>query len=625
MSNYLRTACLMPKIEVGNIEFNTKNIIEDLQQLARENVKIVTLAELSICSNSLNSLYYDEDILNDCLSSLFYILNSSINYDMLIFATIPYKYNGNIYEVCAVLHKDKIVCMIPLKTNNNIFSYSDNIDTTIDIYNSATNINMTVPFVSNANIKIDNYNDLSIKVLSKISFDKAYNQSIIINPSSLSESIYIEDKINRLKLFSKENNLALLNANPSLTESSANEIYYSRSYIIECGDIISKNDNFSNNYIIADLDIDRINASKNKLSIINEKTINLSFTNIEKYPIDIVMHRTFDATPYILKNINRFRFSMHIINMLAVALTKRIKAVKSNRLVLGLSGGLDSTLCLFIINRCCELSSIYKNNVFLITMPCFGTTNNSLNIVDELVKSFGFELKKIDIKDSVIKHLNDISHDMTNINTTYENAQARERTQVLMDIANDVGGIVVGTSDMSEEAIGFCTYNGDHISMYNLISSVPKTMIRYILESLSIEYKQKNINLDLANTIDTLLKSPVSPELLPTTDGNPVQFTEKIVGDYILIDFFLYQYLNFNYSIDKIYDLALRTFIYSENNYQFSAEYIKECLNSFFDRFYKSQYKRNASPDSPSIGLKNLNSHSDFYAPGDINICKKLI
>lgn len=634
MSNYLRVASIMPKIEVGNIDYNTKNIIEDLKELYIEKVKIAVLSELSITSNSLSSLYYDEDILEESFKSLLFIANNTNNFDMIIFATIPYKYENNLYECCAIIHNGKIIALSPLKTDNRIFSYKDNINTTISYFDNLSNCVIDIPFISNINIRIENKNNLNIEISSILSFDKHYDSTLLINPSSISESIYIEDKINRLKLFSKENNLALISANPSITESSASNIYYSRSYIIECGEVIARNDNFNKNFIIADLDIDHINATKtnniklsnneNSYSIKDSKTINLQFNYLENYPIDIKMYRKFDETPYIIKTINRYQFSMHIINMLAVALAKRLQAVKTNKIVLGLSGGLDSTLCLFIINRCAELSNINKANLIIVTMPCFGTTNNSLSIAKELAIGFGIELRNIDIKDSVINHFNDISHDINNINSTYENAQARERIQVLMDLANDINGIVVGTGDMSEEALGFCTYNGDHMSMYNLIASVPKTMIKYILQSLSIEYKNKNINQQLSNAIDMLLISPISPELLPTTDGEPVQYTEKIVGDYILTDFFLYNYLNYNYSIAKIYDLSLRTFLNS-STYKFGDNYIKNCLNNFFDRFYKAQYKRNASPDSPSIGLINLDSHNSFYAPGDMNVCKKII
>lgn len=629
MSNYIRVASVMPKIDVGNIQYNTNNIIDDLRQISLEKVKIAVLSELCITSNSLNSLYLDEDILNDSINSLFNIANSTSSFDMLIFATIPLKYENNIYEVCAVIYNGKIMCMTPLKNNNKHFTYRNDIKTYIRMLDRITNAYLDIPFISNLNINIDNINNFNIQIASLLDFYDKYNATILINPASISESIYIEDMINRLKLFSKENNLALINANPSITESSAKDIYYSRSYVIECGEIIARNDNFSKNYVLADIDIDHINAvktnsSKNEIIISNINTINVHFEYLETYPIDINMYRNFDETPYIIKTINRYQFSMHIINMIAVALNKRLESIKTNKIVLGLSGGLDSTLCLLIINRCCELANIDKSNVILVTMPCFGTTNNSFNIANELAESFGIELRKIDIKESVLKHFNDISHDINNTNATYENAQARERTQILMDIANDINGIMIGTGDLSETALGFCTYNGDHMSMYNLISSIPKTMVKYILQSLSIEYKNKNINQKLSNVIDNILDSPISPELFPTTNGESVQYTEKLIGDYVLNDFFLYQYLNYNYSIDKIYDLALRTFAHS-TTYRYSDIYIKDCINNFFDRFYKAQYKRNATADGASIGLKNLDSHHSFYAPGDINICKKII
>ena len=628
MPNYIRVSSVMPKIEVGNVSFNLNSTLEVLSKLQEEKVKIAVLSELSLTSNSLNSLYYDEDILKDSLDAVINIAKYTMSYDMLIFATIPFKYNNNIYEVAVVIFSGKLICFTPLKSNNKLFSYDDNINTFIKIKNNVDNIIIDVPFISNVKINVDNIKDLTIEIDNNIRFDKKYNSTILVNPSSLFESIYIEDNINRLKLFSKENNICLINANPNLSESSSYNIYYQRSYIVESGEVISKNDSFSKDYIVADIDLDIINQSKleNKQNNYNnDKFINVHFNMLLSYPFEMEVYRKFDDMPYIIKSINSYQFSMHIINMLAVALSKRLQAAKTNRIVIGLSGGLDSTLCLIIINRCAELSNIDKSNIYAINMPGFGTTQNSLHIANELVNCFSINLKTIDIKDIVKKHFEDISHDINNLNATYENAQARERTQILMDIANDVKGIVVGTSDLSETAIGFSTYNGDQMSMYNLIESVPKTMIKYILSSLSNEYKSKNINMKLSNVLDVLLNTPISPELLPTDQGILTQLTEKIVGDYILIDFYLYYYLNYNFSIEKIYDLAVRTFIHNNDNYNYTEENIKNSLNSFFDRFFKSQYKRNASPDAPNIGLKGLDSHNEFYAPGDINICKKIL
>ena len=253
-------------------------------------------------------------------------------------------------------------------------------------------------------------------------------------------------------------------------------------------------------------------------------------------------------------------------------------------------------------------------------MPGFGTTISTNNNANDLLKSLDIKQNLIDITHSVSVHFDDIGHDINNTNITFENAQARERTQILMDVANDVNGIVVGTGDLSEIALGFSTYNGDQMSMYNVNASLPKTLIRYILNSVAEENLKTKNNLLLANSLKNILHAPVSPELLPTENGILIQKTEDILGNYEIHDFILYNYLKYNYDVEKIVDITLRTFVYNNNEHNYTDDYVKNCVNVFFDRFYKSQYKRSASPDSPDIGLPNLNAVYSFNIPSDSNV-----
>ena len=301
-----------------------------------------------------------------------------------------------------------------------------------------------------------------------------------------------------------------------------------------------------------------------------------------------------------------------------------MNAINCKNIVIGVSGGLDSTIALLICKKTIEFLSLNNENIYAYSMPGFGTTNTTNSYTADLLKSLNLKMNVVDIKNAMNVHFNDINHNINDTNVTYENAQARERTQILMDVANDLNGIVVGTGDLSEIALGFSTYNGDQMSMYNVNASLPKTLIRYILNAIADENIKTKNNILLANTLKNILHMPVSPELLPTENGVLVQKTEKILGSYEIHDFLLYNYLEYHYDIDKLYDLALRTFVYNDNTNYYTDEYVKNCINIFFDRFYKANYKRTATADSPDIGLPNLNSNYSFKMPNDSEISFKL-
>ena len=423
----------------------------------------------------------------------------------------------------------------------------------------------------------------------------------------------------------RNENCTIITSTPGPSESTECFSYFGRSLICECGDIISKNDIITNHILVSDIDLDINNLNfSNNFKYKPFKEIAFNYNNYIANPVTEKLFREFDKTPYIIKSLKPYSYCMHIINILSVALAKRMNSIGCDNIVIGVSGGLDSTIALLICKKAIEFLSLNNSNVHAYSMPGFGTTQLTNTNTVNLLKSLDIKLNTIDITNSLNLHFNDINHDINSANTTFENAQARERTQILMDIANDVNGLVVGTGDLSEIALGFSTYNGDQMSMYNVNASLPKTLIRYILNTIAEENIKTKNNILLADTLKNILHAPVSPELLPTENGILIQKTEEILGKYEIHDFILYYYLKYNYDAKKIYDLAIRTFVYNNDEHNYTEEYIKNCINIFFDRFYKSQFKRTSAPASPDIGLPNLNSHFSFKMPSDANVTVKI-
>ena len=625
MNGYLKVASLMPDIKVANPKYNIECIKEEILKVNTLSVKLCLLPELSITGNNLQSLYHDRNILDDALNALFSLVLFSVELDVVIVVSLPFEYMSHVYEVAAVIKSGTILGFVPkntFKSNDNNKDYfstlNDNQDN-ITIYDSIHNLSYTFPFSNNLIFKTNNF---SFNVAFGLDYNSSFDSNIVLNITSIPETIDVDSYIKNIKNISLEKKCTIVTTSPGISESSERYAYFGRSFICEYGDIIVKNDILTNHILLADIDLDKNKIQSDVNTVKNNSTlVHFNFNNYIYNNLNEKLFREFDRYPYINKKISPYNYSMHIINILSVALAKRMKTLKASNIVIGVSGGLDSTFALLVAKKASEFLSLTDDNIKAIFMPGLGTTYDSTTNVNSLLKSLNIELKTIDIKNSVMVHFNDIEHDINNTNNTYENAQARERTQVLMDIANDINGIVIGTGDLSEIALGFSTYNGDQMSMYNVNGSVPKTLIRYILNSIADENLKDNNNTLLANSLKNILHAKISPELLPTENGMLMQQTEEILGNYEIHDFVLYNYLKYNFSKEKLYDITIRTFIYNNNSSSlYTEEYIKNCINIFFNRFYKSQFKRSAAPTSPDIGLPNLNSYSLFNMPGDTEI-----
>lgn len=622
MNGYLRVAMAMPKVSVGNVINNLDNIKSIINEAYEKNVKVINFPELSLTSCNLKDLYKDKNILNDVLYSLIELKYFSNNFDMLINISAPIEYRNNLIEANVVIKQGNIIAIIPNNKVNKYFDKISNIDDIYKIYDHINDIYLEVIIKDKFVLEYQNNQNILMSFSSGDNYSSLCYSNILFNSNSINENIYIDKDIKRIcdKVHDKKS--CIVCTNPSFTESSTDKVFFSKSFVYECDELISINDSINNQLVISDIDLDKIESMNKKFILDNVKIENVFFNDIYKY--DNKFYRSFNKTPFILNKHNPYKFSMHIIDMAAVALAKRMDSINVNNLVLGFSGGLDSTLALLILLKTIKIKNLNNESLHIYSLPSYGTSVQTQNNIYNIQNALGINVNEINIKDAISIHLRDINHDENNFNVTFENAQARERTQILMDIANDINGLVVGTSDLSEIVLGFSTYNGDQMSMYNVNAPIPKTLIRYILNSIADENINNNTN--LSNALKGILNTPVSPELLPNDSTNFLQKTEDILGKYELHDFFIYNYLKYHYDIHKLYDLAINAFIMNNdklNEYSYTEEYIKDTLNTFFDRMYKSQFKRNASPDTYDIGLPNI-SNAYYNAPSDLEICVKI-
>ena len=624
MNGYLRIAMAMPHISVGNVQNNLENIKSIINEANDHNVKIINFPELALTSCNLKDLYKDKNILNEVLYSLIELKYYSNNFDMLINISVPLLYRNNLIEANVIIKQGNIIAIIPNINNNKYFDKLSSIDDIYKIYDHINEVYLEVVINDKFVLEYQNNQNILFSFSSNNNYSSLKYSNVLFNSNSINETIYIDKEIKRICDKIHENKSCIVCTNPSYTESSTDKVFFSKSFVYECDELITINDSIENRLVLSDLDLDKIECMNNKFDLKDVKIESIFFNDNYKY--DNKLYRKFNKTPYIINKNNPYKFSMHIIDMAAIALSKRMDSINVDNLVLGFSGGLDSTLALLIMLKTIKIKNLTNDSLHIYSLPSYGTSVQTQNNIFNIQNALSINVNEINIKDAMSIHFRDINHDENDTNVTFENAQARERTQILMDIANDINGLVVGTGDLSEIVLGFSTYNGDQMSMYNVNAPIPKTLIRYILNSIADENLNNNNNINLANALKGILNTPVSPELLPSDSSSIIQKTEDILGNYELHDFFIYNYLKYHYDIHKLYDLAINTFILnndSENSYVYSEEYIKETLNKFFDRLYKSQFKRNASPDSYDIGLPNI-TNAYFDAPSDMEICVRI-
>ena len=436
--------------------------------------------------------------------------------------------------------------------------------------------------------------------------------TIIVNPSASNELIgKYEYRKNLLKITSAKTVSAYVYASSGVNESTTDLVFSGYAGIYENGKELVENDrfNFETNHIVQDVDIQRLINNRNKeLNNYTEKEYR--FVDINIKDINDKLVRIYDIYPFVPNNENeRDNRCSEIVNMLACGLAKRLKHIGIKKCVMGISGGLDSTLAFLVVMEAYKKLGINNDNFIGVTMPGFGTSGRTYNNALNLMKSFGVTAMEVSIKDACLQHFKDIGIDENDRSVAYENTQARERTQILMDIANKEGGLVIGTGDLSELILGWCTYNGDHMSMYCVNGNIPKTLVRYLVNYFGL----KEENEECKKTIMDILDTPISPELLPPTkDGKIAQKTESVVGPYVLHDFFLYHFMRYGATPSKIKYIALQVF-----DGMYTQETITKWLKFFIKRFFYQQFKRSCLTDGPKVGTVGVSPRGDLRLPSD--------
>lgn len=625
---FIRVGAIVNKLALANPLKNADIIIKEIKKAERLGVSIVTTPELSLTGYTCGDLFLQEQLLDDSIKALEQVLNETKDIDIISILGMPLRHDNQLFNCAAVITKGKILGVIPKTYIPNYqefyearwFSSSKELITEeIEILGQLVPITTNILFqdktLKEATFGIEICEDLW--TINPPSNNHALaGATMIFNLSSSNELIGKQEYRKSLVSSQSARTIsAYIYASSGVMESTSDILFGGASMIYENGSILAENKRFEleSNIITADIDV---------LKLANDRIKNRSFmknTNLEEYKIiklDIKdnikeLNREYKEYPFVPSNeLERNKRCEEIIEIQSTALARRLIQVGNPKCVIGMSGGLDSTLAFLVIVKAYEKLKRNPKDIIGITMPGFGTTDRTYQNSIDLVKEYGGTLKEISIKDAALLHMKDIGLPETDRSVTYENIQARERTQILMDVANMENGLVIGTGDLSELALGWCTYNGDHMSMYAVNTSIPKTLVRYLVAWVkdTTDGKKKEVLQDILDT-------PISPELLPPDEaGNILQKTESSIGPYVLHDFYLYHFLRYGATPKKIYTLAKHTFKNS-----FSKEEIKKWLKVFIRRFFTQQFKRNCIPDGVKVGSISLSPRGDLRMPSDAN------
>ncbi|MBR1868409.1 MAG: NAD(+) synthase [Clostridia bacterium] len=619
---FLRVAAVTPDLRLGDISYNTEEIKRVFEKSAQLGAGAIVFPELCFSGYTLSDLFYSNIILEKCQKSLFEIVDFSRNYDLFAAVGCPVLKEGKIYNCAVAFCKGEILGVVP-KTylpeydefyERRQFSPAENENSTILIGDKSYPFGNKLIFINSKRpsqrFSIELCEDLWV-CASPSTIHSLNGANVILNLSASNEVVFKADKRKDfVRVHSEKCACAYVYSDAGQGESTTDLVFGGHNIIAENGKVIKENLPFTDEKIcVADIDtyyLDFIRSKKwqsaSDIPVCDK--IYFSCDNESDGKL-----REFSRYPFIPEKNDERRFlAFNTLELQTRALSARLERSGAKTAVIGVSGGLDSALALIVCYEAFKLLKRPVKNIIAVTMPCFGTSDRTKNNSVLLAESLGISVREINISSSVRSHLLEIGHDGETPDVTFENAQARERTQVLMDISNMTGGLVVGTGDMSELALGWATYNGDHMSMYGVNSSIPKTLVREIVRAYGERGSER-----LKNTLLDILDTPVSPELVPVGKGGEIsQKTEDIVGPYVLHDFFLYHFISSGYSPSKIYYIALRTF-----EGEFDGKTIYKWLDKFIRRFFSQQFKRSCSPDGVKTGKFSLSPRGDWRMPSD--------
>ena len=620
---FVKIAAAIPELKVADCAFNVEKIVELLQRAEQEKVQVVCFPELSVTAYTCADLFFQEKLLLDAEKRLTELQLATFSLTAVTVVGMPLRVDNQLFNVAVVLQGGRILGVVPktnLPNNNEFyekrwFASAKSTDvTTVKIGGEEVPFGTDILFTDRKfSFAIELCEDLWVPIPPS-SQHAVHGADIIFNLSATNELIAKHHYLCQLiEQQSARCNSGYVYASSGFGESTTDVVYAGNGLIAENGKMIASSERFllESQLVVSEIDVERLRADRMRnTNFSNEKSdkkyriVNIEdahFTNFE-------LKRKFGKHPFVPAMTNRNESCEEIFSIQVGGLAKRWQHTKAETLVLGISGGLDSTLALLVCVKTADKLGIDSKSIIGITMPGFGTTDRTYLNALNLMKSLGISQKEISIKDACIQHFNDIGHDASLHDVTYENTQARERTQILMDIANKHNGIVIGTGDLSELALGWATYNGDHMSMYAVNSGIPKTLVRYLVDWVSHTLEGET-ELILRDVLDT----PVSPELLPADEkGEIAQKTEDLVGPYELHDFFLYYFVRFGFAPEKIRFLANNAF-----DGDYTDEVIVKWLKVFLRRFFAQQFKRSCMPDGPKVGSINLSPRGDWRMPSD--------
>lgn len=632
MRGLVRVGAAVPSLALGNVKENMKRHLAMMREAKEKHVSIVTFPELSLTGYTCGDLFFQRRLLDDVTDALL-ALKDEMPEGILAVVGAPLEIEGALYNCAVVLHKGEIISAVPktfLPNNGEFYekrwfqSGDARRDASVAIPKLKTDVCRQAIFETEDGVRfgIELCEDLWAP-LPPSTMLSVEGVEIILNLSASNE--LLSKREYRQQLISQQSarcQCGYVYVSAGMGESSSDLVFSGHSVIASCGTVIRESEGYlADNYLMtADIDIDRIRADRMKQSSFADCAAQVramwkQAPNILRtmenalLPDDAAPDYHVSKHPFIPSDkASRQLRCAQILAMQATALARRL-SVTGGKVVVGISGGLDSTLALLAACKAVDMLHLPRTNILGITMPCFGTTDRTYHNALDLMTSLGVSQREIPIHNAVRQHFADIGHDESDHSVTYENCQARERTQVLMDVANKIGAIVLGTGDLSEIALGWCTYNADHMSMYGVNSGVPKTLVRWVIQTAA----ENEAFSSSRECLQSILDTPISPELLPPDEkGNILQQTEDVVGPYALHDFFLYYAIRFGYPPKKVFDLCCIAF-----KDDFSCETILKWLKNFYRRFWTQQFKRNCMPDGVKIGSIALSPRGDWRMPSD--------
>lgn len=613
---------MTPKIKVADPVHNADVICAGIDEAVENGAKIVVFPELCLTGYSCGDLFLQGLLLERAKSELLRIAEYTLGCDALIFIGLPFEKEHRLYNAAAAVHDGEVLALIPKASiptyaefyEGRYFTAGNRVAEPVWLNGNE------VPFGTNILLEAEGMDHLTVgceicedlwTAAPPATAHALAGATVIVNLSASNETVG-KDAYRELLVKSSSARLlcGYVYASAGEGESTQDTVFGGHNLIAENGTILAQAKRFTNQAVYADLDVSRLDMERRRMGTYQtQKEETYLVIPFVLEPEDTRLDRTFACQPFVPTDTQlRNKRCEEILNIQAYGLKKRLEHTGCRTAVIGLSGGLDSTLALLVTVKAFDLLEKDRKDILSITMPCFGTTDRTYQNACSLAQNLGVSLQEIDIREAVTKHFEDIGQDGSVHDVTYENGQARERTQVLMDMANRTNGLVIGTGDMSELALGWATYNGDHMSMYGVNAGVPKTLVRHLVRYYADTCESKELEAILTDVLDT----PVSPELLPPVDGIISQKTEDLVGPYELHDFFLYYVLRCGFEPSKVYRVARLAFAG-----QYEAAVIAKWLKIFYRRFFTQQFKRSCLPDGPKVGSVALSPRGDLRMPSD--------